>query len=140
MIFNAIFDVLIVVVLINSKDIFDVLISTFWSTKKTISTFWSSTEFSEFFMVFDVLIFVVLTFSQKREETAGTAVWFSTVQNLGADCSNFSNSFNLSKRPQRVRKWQCFKLQRLEVVFFCLEFFRKNKYNLSRLNDASSYL
>ncbi len=63
MIFNAIFDVLIVGVLINSKVIFDVLISKFWSTKKTISTIWSSTEFSEFFLVFDVVIFVVLTFS-----------------------------------------------------------------------------
>ena len=40
-IFNAIFDVLIVGVLINSKDIFDVLISMFWSTKKTILTFWN---------------------------------------------------------------------------------------------------
>ena len=60
---KSIFDVLIVGVLINSKDIFDVLISTFWSTKKTISTFWLSTEFSEFFLVFDVVIFVVLTFS-----------------------------------------------------------------------------
>jgi hypothetical protein len=46
--------------------LFDVVIirfSTFWSTKKTISTFWSSTWFSEFFLVFDVLIFVVLTIS-----------------------------------------------------------------------------
>jgi hypothetical protein len=33
---NLLFDVLI-----NYKDHFDVLISTFWSTKKTISTFWN---------------------------------------------------------------------------------------------------
>jgi hypothetical protein len=65
------FDVVIFVVVINSfrrcdNLLFDVVIirfSTFWSTKKTISTFWLSTEFSEFFLVFDVVIFVVLTFS-----------------------------------------------------------------------------
>ncbi len=51
---SAIFDVLIVVVLINSKDIFDVLMSTFWSTKKTISTFWN-------FWPVDVLIVDVPT-------------------------------------------------------------------------------
>ena len=60
MIFNAIFDVLIVGVLINSKDIFDVLISMFWSTKKTISTFWN-------FWPVDVLIVNVLTPSLKSQ-------------------------------------------------------------------------
>jgi hypothetical protein len=51
---SAIFDVLIVVVVINSKHIFDVLMSTFWSTKKTISTFWN-------FWPVDVLIVDVPT-------------------------------------------------------------------------------
>ena len=51
---SAIFDVLIVVVVINSKDIFDVLMLTFWSTKKTISTFWN-------FWPVDVLIVDVPT-------------------------------------------------------------------------------
>ncbi len=44
----------IVGVLINSKYIFDVLISMFWSTKKTISTFWN-------FWPVDVLKFDVPT-------------------------------------------------------------------------------
>jgi len=38
---KSIFDVLIVVVVINSKDIFDLLILTFWSTQNTFSTFWN---------------------------------------------------------------------------------------------------
>jgi hypothetical protein len=64
LIFNAIFNVLIVGVLINSKDIFDVLISMFWSTKKTISTFWN-------FWPVDVLKFDVPTPSQKKHIACG---------------------------------------------------------------------
>jgi hypothetical protein len=77
------FDVVIFVVVINSfrrcdNLLFDVVIirfSAFWSTKKTISTFWSSTEFSKFFLVFDVVIFVVLTFSQKCQDKALHSFW-----------------------------------------------------------------
>jgi hypothetical protein len=61
---SAIFDVLIVVVVINSKDIFDVVMSTFWSTKKTISTFWN-------FWPVDVLIVDVPTPSRFMKSFEG---------------------------------------------------------------------
>ena len=70
MIFDVLFDVLIVGVLINSKDIFDVLISMFWSTKKTISTFWN-------FWPVNVLKFDVPTPSQK---ICLSMLWNSTFQ------------------------------------------------------------
>ncbi len=82
--FNAIFDVLIVVVLINSKDIFDVLISTFWSTKKTISTFWS-------FWPVDVLIVDVPTPSHKNLNKILLLLKFFIIYKTG----NFKYCYNI---------------------------------------------
>jgi hypothetical protein len=61
--FNVLF--ILFDVVINSKAIFDIMMSYLWSTQKPFLTLWWFANFSMFFLVFDVVIFVVVTFSHE---------------------------------------------------------------------------